>query len=227
MRTGSNMTDFLVKTFVKDYENTGDIGVRTEYGLMASTVGICCNVLLFAAKLFIGLLINSISVMADAFNNLSDAASSIIGFIGVKMAGKPADEDHPFGHGRVEYIAAFIVAFIVIQVGFSLFKTSLGKILHPEEMTFKYISIVILLMSICVKLWMGMFNRKLGKRIHSSVMMATAADSMGDVGTTSATILSILVYGIWGLNIDGIVGLIVSLIVMWQVSGLPRILWLP
>ena len=222
MRTGSNMTDFLVKTFVKDYENTGDIGVRTEYGLMASTVGICCNVLLFAAKLFIGLLINSISVMADAFNNLSDAASSIIGFIGVKMAGKPADEDHPFGHGRVEYIAAFIVAFIVIQVGFSLFKTSLGKILHPEEMTFKYISIVILLMSICVKLWMGMFNRKLGKRIHSSVMMATAADSMGDVGTTSATILSILVYGIWGLNIDGIVGLIVSLIVMWAGVGIAR-----
>ena len=138
------------------------------------------------------------------------------------MAGKPADEDHPFGHGRVEYIAAFIVAFIVIQVGFSLFKTSLGKILHPEEMTFKYISIVILLMSICVKLWMGMFNRKLGKRIHSSVMMATAADSMGDVGTTSATILSILVYGIWGLNIDGIVGLIVSLIVMWAGVGIAR-----
>ena len=208
------MTDFLVKTFVKDFENTGDTGVRTEYGLMASTVGICCNVLLFAAKLFIGLLINSISVMADAFNNLSDAASSIIGFIGVKMAGKPADEDHPFGHGRVEYIAAFIVAFIVIQVGFSLFKTSAGKILHPEEMTFKYISIVILLMSVCVKLWMGMFNRKLGKRINSSVMMATAADSMGDVGTTSATILSILVYGIWGI--------IVSLIVMWAGVGIAR-----
>ena len=140
----------------------------------------------------------------------------------MKMAGKPADEDHPFGHGRVEYIAAFIVAFIVIQVGFSLFKTSAGKILHPEEMTFKYISIVILLMSVCVKLWMGMFNRKLGKRINSSVMMATAADSMGDVGTTSATILSILVYGIWGINIDGIVGLIVSLIVMWAGVGIAR-----
>ncbi len=209
------MTDFLVRMFVKDYEATDKTEVRTRYGLMASTVGICCNILLFTAKLLIGMLINSISVMADAFNNLSDAASSIIGFIGVKMAGKPADEDHPFGHGRVEYISAFIVAFLVIQVGFSLFKTSVGKILHPEEMTFKLISILILVLSIGVKLWMGLFNKKLGKRIHSAVMMATAADSLGDVCTTSATIFSILIYGIFHWNIDGIVGLVVSVAVMW------------
>lgn len=209
------MTEFLVRTFVKNYKNTEDIQVRTRYGLMASTVGICCNILLFCAKFFAGLLVNSISVMADAFNNLSDAASSIIGFIGVKMAGKPADEDHPFGHGRVEYIAAFIVAFIVIQVGFSLFKTSVEKVLHPEEMTFKIITIIILLLSVCVKLWLGIFNRTLGNRIQSSVMKATAADSLGDVITTSATILSVGIYGIWGLNIDGIVGLVVSVIVMW------------
>lgn len=208
------MTEFLVRTFVKNYKNTEDVQVRTRYGLMASTVGICCNILLFCAKFFAGLLVNSISVMADAFNNLSDAASSIIGFIGVKMAGKPADEDHPFGHGRMEYIAAFIVAFLVIQVGFSLFKTSMGKVLHPEEMTFKMITIVILLLSVCVKLWLGFFNRTLGHRIQSSVMKATAADSLGDVITTSATILSVGVYGIWGLNIDGIVGLVVSVIVM-------------
>lgn len=209
------MTEFLVKTFVKDYKNTNDGHVRTRYGMMASIVGICCNVILFGFKLFIGLLINSISVMADAFNNLSDAASSIIGFIGIKMAGKPADEEHPFGHGRVEYIAAFIVAFLVIQVGFSLFKTSLGKINHPEEMTFKAASLIILVLSVCIKLWMGLFNRTLGKRIQSKVMLATAGDSLGDVVTTSTTILSILIYGIWGLNIDGIVGLVVSLIVMW------------
>lgn len=209
------MTEFLVRTFVRDYKNTDDAQVRTRYGLMTSTVGICCNVILFGAKLFIGLLVGSISVMADAFNNLSDAASSIIGFIGVKMAGKPADEDHPFGHGRVEYISAFIVAFIVIQVGFSLFKTSVGKMMHSEEMTFKAVSIVILLLSVCIKLWLSLFNNTLGKRIQSAVMKATAADSLGDVVTTSATILSILIYGIWGLNIDGIVGLVVSLIVMW------------
>lgn len=209
------MTEFLVKTFVKDYNNIEDTQVRTRYGLMASMVGICCNVILFGAKFFVGVLTGSISVMADAFNNLSDAASSIIGFVGVKVAGKPADEDHPFGHGRMEYIAAFIVAFLVIQVGFSLFRTSIEKILHPEQMTFKAISLIILFFSVGVKLWMGLFNRKLGRRIDSSVMLATAADSLGDVGTTSATILSVAVYGIWGLNVDGIIGLIVSVVVMW------------
>lgn len=208
------MTEFLVKRFVKDYQKTEDTQVRTAYGVLASMVGICCNVLLFAAKLGIGILINSISVMADAFNNLSDAASSIIGFVGVKMAEKPADEDHPFGHGRIEYISAFIVAFIVIQVGFSLFKTSVGKIRNPEEMTFHLVSVVILLMSIGVKLWLGLFNRTLGKRIQSTVMMATAADSLGDVATTSATILSLAVFGIFGWNIDGVIGLIVSVVVM-------------
>ena len=148
------MTDFLVKCFVKDHDKTEDPQVRTRYGILASIVGICCNLLLFASKLFIGVLVNSVSVMADAFNNLSDAASSIIGFIGVRMAGKPADSDHPFGHGRIEYISAFIVAFLVIQVGFSLFKTSLGKVLHPEEVYFKWISVLILLISVGVKFWL-------------------------------------------------------------------------
>lgn len=208
------MTEFLVKRFVKDYQQTEAVQVRTAYGMLSSMVGIFCNVLLFGAKLLIGLLINSISVMADAFNNLSDAASSIIGFIGVKMAEKPADDDHPFGHGRIEYIAAFIVAFIVIQVGFSLFKTSLNKILNPESMSFKWISIVILSLSVAVKLWLSLFNRTLGKRINSKVMLATSADAMGDVVTTSATMLSIAVFGIFGVNIDGIVGIAVSVVVM-------------
>ena len=208
------MTEFLVKRFVKDYQQTEAVQVRTAYGTLSSMVGIFCNVLLFGAKLLIGLLINSISVMADAFNNLSDAASSIIGFIGVKMAEKPADDDHPFGHERIEYIAAFIVAFIVIQVGFSLFKTSLNKILNPESMSFKWISIVILSLSVAVKLWLSLFNRTLGKRINSKVMLATAADAMGDVVTTSATMLSIAVFGIFGVNIDGIVGIAVSVVVM-------------
>lgn len=208
------MTEFLVKRFVKDYQQTEAVQVRTAYGTLSSMVGIFCNVLLFGAKLLIGLLINSISVMADAFNNLSDAASSIIGFIGVKMAEKPADDDHPFGHGRIEYIAAFIVAFIVIQVGFSLFKTSPNKILNPESMSFKWISIVILSLSVAVKLWLSLFNRTLGKRINSKVMLATAADAMGDVVTTSATMLSIAVFGIFGVNIDGIVGIAVSVVVM-------------
>ncbi len=212
------MTELLVRKFIKNYEQTENLQVRTHYGLLAGIVGICCNLVLFAAKLLTGVFINSISVMADAFNNLSDAASSIIGFVGVKMAEKPADADHPFGHGRIEYIAAFIVAFIVIQVGFSLFKTSVGKILHPEELAFSLVSVFILLLSIGVKLWMAVFNRTLGKRINSTVLLATSADSLGDVAATSATILSIVVFGIWHVNIDGIVGLIVSVLVM--IAGL-------
>lgn len=208
------MTEFLVRKFVKNYEQTEDPDVRTAYGLMSSVIGICCNLILFAAKLAVGLAIGSISVMADAFNNLSDAASSIVGFVGFKMAQKPADGEHPFGHGRIEYIAAFIVAFIVIQVGFSLFKTSAGKIFHPEKLSFSLISVGILVFSAAVKLWMALFNRKLGKRIHSSVMIATSADSLGDVGATSATIFSLLVFGIWEINVDGLVGLIVSALVM-------------
>jgi len=211
---GWQMTGRLVKWFVKDYENIENADVRTAYGVLASIVGICCNLLLFTAKILLGIMVHSISVMADAFNNLSDAASSIISFVGVKMAQKPADGDHPFGHGRIEYISAFIVAFFVIQVGFTLFKDSIGKIRTPREMVFSQISIIILLLSIGVKLWMGIFNRTLGKRIHSTVMMATAADSLGDVATTTATIISLLVFGIWGVNIDGMIGLAVSVAVM-------------
>ncbi len=208
------MTDRLVRWFVKDYEKTEDINVRTAYGVLASMVGICCNLILFVSKILLGILVHSISVMADGFNNLSDAASSIISFAGVKMAQKPADRHHPFGHGRIEYISAFIVAFLVIQVGFSLFKTSIGKIRHPQEMVFHSVSVLILLMSIGIKLWLGLLNRTLGKRIQSSVMMATAADSLGDVAATSATILSLVVFGVSGINIDGIVGLMVSAAVM-------------
>lgn len=208
------MTEFLVRHFVKDYEKVADVEVRTAYGVLASFVGIGCNLILFAAKLAVGLVINSISVMADAFNNLSDAASSIIGFIGVKMAEKPADRDHPFGHGRIEYISAFIVAFIVIQVGFSLFKTSIDKIRDPETMTFSLVSLVILVLSIGVKLWLAMFNRSLGNRIQSKVMIATSADALGDVLTTSATILSVVIFGVTGWNLDGFFGLAVSVVVM-------------
>ena len=208
------MTEFLIRHFVKDYQNIQDVEVRTRYGSLAGMVGICCNLLLFTVKLLTGLLVNSISVMADAFNNLSDAASSIISIVGVKMAEKPADEEHPFGHGRIEYISAFIVAFLVIEVGFSLFKTPFGKIRNPEPMVFQWLSVGILVLSVGVKLWMGIFNRKLGKRIDSKVMMATAADSLGDVAATTATIVSMLIFGIFNVNVDGIVGLAVSVVVM-------------
>lgn len=216
------MTEFLVRHFVKDYENVEKMSVRTAYGVLSSITGIFCNVLLFAAKWLVGYLIHSISVMADAFNNLSDAGSSIIGLVGVKMAEKPADEEHPFGHGRIEYIAALVVSFLVLQVGFTFFKDSIGKIREPEVIKFQTISVIILLLSVCVKLWMGLFNKKLGKRINSKVMMATATDAMGDVITTSATIMSLLFFRFTGINIDGFVGIGVSLVVMWAGIGIAR-----
>ncbi|MCB7305688.1 cation diffusion facilitator family transporter [Bariatricus massiliensis] len=216
------MTDFLVKLFVKDNKDVEKVSVRTAYGVLASGVGIFCNVFLFLAKLAIGLVLHSVSVTADAFNNLSDAGSSVIGLVGVKMAEKPADEEHPFGHGRMEYIAALVVAFLVIEVGFTFFKDSIGKIRHPEMLKFQAVSVVILILSVGVKLWMGMFNRKLGRRIDSQVMLATAADSLGDVITTTATIVSIVFWKITGINIDGFVGLGVSLVVMWAGIGIAK-----
>lgn len=208
------MTQLLVKLFVKNHENIDNPKVRTSYGVMANIVGIVCNIILFAVKIIIGAIINSISVMADAFNNLSDAGASIIGFIGIKLAEKPADKEHPFGHGRYEYISALVVAFIILQVGFTLFKNSFDKIFSPEEVGFSWISILILAISILVKLWLSVFNKKLGSRINSNVLKATAADSLSDVIVTSATILSIIIGNLTGLNIDGWMGLIVSLFVM-------------
>lgn len=214
------MTEFLVRHFVKDYEDVKEVSVRTAYGVLASMVGIFCNVLLFAVKWTIGFFMHSISVMADAFNNLSDAGSSIVGLVGVKLAEKPADEEHPFGHGRIEYIAALIVSFLVLQVGFTFFKDSIGKIRNPETLKFQMISMIILILSIGVKFWLGAFNKKLGQKIDSKVMMATATDAMGDVVTTTATIASILFWKVTGINIDGFVGIGVSLVVMWAGLGI-------
>lgn len=216
------MADFLVRHFIKDYEDVDKASVRTAYGMLASVVGIICNMVLFMAKFLIGIFLNSVSVTADAFNNLSDAASSVISFIGVKMAGKPADKEHPFGHGRIEYIAALIVSFLVIEVGITFLKESVGKITTPENLNFQVVSVVILLLSIGVKLWMGIFNRRLGKKIDSKVMMAVFTDSMGDVVTTGATIVSLVFFALTGVNIDGVVGLCVAVVVIWAGVGIAR-----
>lgn len=208
------MTEFLVKRFIKDYKNVENRKVRTQYGVLSSIVGVFCNVVLFAVKMAIGMVINSISVMADAFNNLSDAASSIISFIGVKLAERPADKEHPFGHGRFEYISALAVAFLILQVGFTLFKSAIDKVFHPEKIEFNLILIIFLCVSVLIKIWLMLFNRKLGKRINSTVMIATSADSRNDVIVTSATIISAIISGATGWNIDGYIGLLVSVFVM-------------
>lgn len=217
-----NMTEFLVRRFVKDYGDVERVSVRTAYGVLSSVVGILCNVALFLVKLAAGMGLHSVSVLADAFNNLSDAGSSVISFVGVKMAEKPADEDHPFGHGRIEYIAALIVSFLVLEVGFSFLKDSVGKIREPEALYFQPGLLLLLLLSIGVKLWLGFFNRKLGEKIDSKVLKAVFTDSMGDVMTTAATIVSMVFFRFTGINIDGIIGAGVALVVMWAGIGIAK-----
>lgn len=208
------LIDTILKHCVKDYEDITSQKVRSRYGILSSIMGISCNIFLFVAKGLVGLLTNSVSILSDAFNNLSDAASSIISFVGVKMAEKPADKEHPFGHGRMEYIVALIVAFLVLQVGFTFLKTSVAKILHPEDITFHAVSFYVLVFSVIIKLWIGVFNRRLGAKINSTVMKATALDSFGDAVATTATIVSLLCYQYLSWNIDGYVGLIVSIMVL-------------
>lgn len=209
------MTEFLVKLFIKDKDATEKASVRTAYGVLSSVVGMVCNLLLFTGKLIVGTVLHSVSVTADAFNNLSDVSSSVISFIGVKIAGKPADKGHPFGHGRAEYVTALVVAFLIMEVGLTFLKSSVSRIFHPEIMRFQLISLGILLLSIGVKLWLGLFNRRLGEKIDSKVMKAVFADSISDVISTSATVLSLVFFRISGINVDGFVGTGVALGVVW------------
>lgn len=209
------MTQFLIKTFVKDYQNTNNKDVRHRYGVLGSIVGIVCNLILFIVKILIGMVLKSVSVTADAFNNLSDSGSAIVTLIGFKLSSKPADVNHPFGHGRFEYISGFIVAFIIMLVGIEFLKTSVDKIINPQDLNFNIISIIILLISIIVKLWLSIFNKDLGKRINSTAMEATSMDSLGDVLATSATIISVLVFAIAKVNIDGYIGVLVAFIVLY------------
>lgn len=221
------MTDLLVRLFVKDHENTSSAKVRTAYGVMSGMVGICCNLLLFGVKITIGLLIGSISVTADAFNNLSDAGSSIISLIGVKLAKRPADQEHPFGHGRYEYISAFIIAIVILLVGFSLAQESFQKILHPQMLGFSWVMVGILSVSVFLKLWMSLFNKNLAKRINSNIMKATSADSLNDVVVTTVTICSIVIGKLANVAIDGWTGLAVSLFVMYSGFNIAKVALMP
>lgn len=209
------MTNLLISLFIKDKENIKDSKVRNAYGKMAGIVGICCNIFLFATKFFAGIITGAISITADAFNNLSDAASSIITLVGFDIAGKPADEDHPFGHGRMEYVSGLVVSILILMMGFELFKTSVEKVIHPEVITEQWISYVILAISIALKFWMYLFNKGIGWRIHSETMKATAADSLNDCISTAAVVGGMLVFHYFHLNIDGIVGIFVACFVLW------------
>ncbi len=210
------MTNLLIKLFVKNSENTADITVRERYGTFAGVVGIVCNLILFSVKLLAALLSGSISIIADAFNNLSDMGSSAVTIFGFKLAGKPADPDHPYGHGRFEYIAAFVVSGFILVMGFELLKSSVEKIFAPTPLDFGAVAIIILAISILFKFWMFLFNRKLGKKINSDVLMATAKDSLNDAVTTTAILVSVLLMKYCELNIDAYVGAAMSLFILWS-----------
>ena len=212
--------DFLVKKFVTDYENVEKVSVRTSYGVLASVTGIFCNVFLFLLKGSIGFFLQSISVMADAFNNLSDAGSSVIGLIGVKMASKPADKEHPFGHQRVEYIASMFVAFLILVVAFELAKESVGKIIAPEAAEFSVLALSVLGASVAVKGGMFVFARRLGKRIDSDVLLALSKDSLSDCVATAVVIAGLLIAHFTGFNPDGYAGVLVAIFVAFSGIGI-------
>lgn len=209
------MTELLVKLFVKNSDDILDVRVRESYGTLSGTVGIVCNILLCIIKFFAGMITGAISITADAFNNLSDAGSSIVTLIGFRLASRPADNEHPYGHGRYEYITGLVIAAVIIVMGVELLKSSVDKILHPEAIDFSVVSIVILLISIGIKLWMCLFNKKLGKRLDASAMLATAADSLNDCIATSLVLVSLLIGHFANINIDGYAGVFVAGFVLW------------
>lgn len=210
------MTEFLVRRLVRGAQNIEDPAVREAYGRLAGIVGVVCNVLLFVGKFLLGTLTGSVAITADAVNNLSDASSSIVTLIGFRLAARPADDGHPFGHHRIEYLAGLAVAAMILLIGAELVKTSIGKILHPANVECTAATILVLLASILVKLWLAHFNRTLGKKIGSPALMATAADSRNDVITTAAVLLCAALSVATGLRLDGYVGLLVALFILWS-----------
>ena len=216
------LADILIKSFIKDKDNIGDKNIRQKYGYLGGFVGIACNVALSGAKIAIGLMINSIAITADAVNNLSDAASSIITVIGFKITNKPADREHPFGHGRIEYISAMVVSFMVILAGFEFLKSSFDRVRNPETVKFDIMPFSVLLLSIGVKVWLSRFYKKIGRKIGSKAMEASAADSLSDVITTSVVALSLLA-SLWTtFPVDGYVGLLVSALIIYSGISLTK-----
>ena len=217
-----SMGKLLIKLFVRDYENTEDPKVRESYGKFAGVVGIISNLFLCIMKILIGVFSGSIAIIADGINNMADASSSIITLVGFRLASKPEDEDHPYGHARIEYLTGLFVSILIIVLGVQLFKTSLEKIFDPDTLEFSYITIITLVIAIAVKLWQSLFNISIGKKINSLTLIATGADSRNDVIATSAVLVSVLVVKFTGLQIDGYMGCLVALFIIWSGIQLVR-----
>ena len=216
------MTKALIRLFIKNAEDTRSAAVRERYGILSGAVRLACNLFLFALKLTIGLVTGAISIAADAFNNLSDGLSCMISIVGFKVANREPDEKHPFGYGRTEYIAGLIVSFIILLVGFEFFKTSLDRIIHPSAVAFSALLTGILAVSMLVKLWMGLFNTTLGRRIDSPVLIAAGQDSRNDVVTTAVVVLGMVAGRFTTLPVDGYVGVAVAAFILWSGIGIAK-----
>lgn len=208
------MLDAILRKFVPDYTQTEDRTVRQRYGVFSGVVGIVLNLLLFAGKLAAGLLAGAVSVLADAFNNLSDAASSVVTMVGFRLAGQKPDADHPFGHGRMEYLAGLGISFLILWLGIELGKSSIEKIIYPEETRVSVLTAVILVVSILVKIWMGWFNGALAKRLKSQALRATAIDCRSDAIATAAVLLGLILSRLFVLPLDGWIGVLVALLIL-------------
>lgn len=215
------MTKLLCRLFVKDGENVKDARVRRAYGTLCSVVGIVLNLVLFFGKFTVGVLSGSLSIRADAVNNLTDALSQLISLVSFRIAAKPADRDHPFGHARMEYVASMIVSMLILIIGYQLFRDSIEKILHPALTEFRWISVAVLGVSILVKLWLGLFNRAVGKKIRSDVLRATMTDSLADAAATGAVLIASLVYYFTSIDLDAYMGILVAI---WIVVAGVRIM---
>ena len=213
------MTELITRIFIKNCENIKDNTVRKSYGTLGGIVGIICNLILCIIKITVGLISGSISILADGFNNLSDMGSSLVTIIGFKLAGKPADRDHPFGHGRMEYMSAFIVSVLILIVGIDLMESSVKSLINNTKTpTYGTLAIIVLIISVLVKLWMFAFNRKLGNKISSDVLKATAKDSLNDSLATTAILVSVGVSLLVPLpfNLDALMGVLVSIFILWS-----------
>ena len=216
------MTGLLIRLFVRNKDDVSDPRVRTAYGNLAGAVGIVCNLLLCCAKLLAGLVAGSVSVMADGLNNLSDASSSIVTLLGFRLSAKPADKEHPYGHARIEYIAGLGVSVMILLIGFELAKSGVEKILSPTPTEFTAVTALALVLSVAVKLWMAVFNRTVGKRIDSTTLIATAADSRNDVIATSAVLVAALIERFTNVVLDGWMGLAVALFILYSGVGIMK-----
>lgn len=214
------MTKLLIRLFVKNHEQVQDTKVRTAYGKLAGWVGIFCNAMLFIGKFLIGMLSGSVSISADAINNLSDASSNIISLLGFKMGSKPADQDHPYGHARYEYLSGLFVSVLIIVIGVELLRSSIQKIRMDSGVDFSWILVIVLVASILVKLWMAVFNRYMGKAINSETLIATAADSRNDVISTSAVLAASILSHYTSLELDGWMGILVAGFILYSGIGL-------